>query len=164
MRPLQVIALAIAAFAGSAVAHEAHTREAPRKVPDAELHRPTPVPDRIILTWSGDPATTQAVTWRTDRTVRKGLAQIAVATAGPGFAGQSKQYDATTTPLATDLAPAHYHSVEFAGLSPGTKYAYRVGDGVNWSEWFQFRTASGAREPFAFVYFGDAQTDIKSLW
>src|SRR5687767_8463211 len=116
MTPLQVIALAIAAFAASSVAHEA-----PRKVPDAELHRPTPMPDRIILTWSGDPATTQAVTWRTDPTIRKALAQIAVATAGPEFAGQSTQYDATTTSLATDLAPAQYHSIEFTGLSPGTK-------------------------------------------
>ena len=159
MRPLLGIALAIAAFAAPALAHEP-----PRKVPDAALHRPTPVPDRIILTWSGDPSTTQAVTWRTDPTVRKALAQIAVATAGPEFAGKSKQYDARTTPLETDLAPARYHSVEFTGLSPGTKYAYRVGDGANWSEWFQFRTASAAREPFAFVYFGDAQTDIKSLW
>ena len=164
MRLIQVIALAIAAFAASSVAHEGHSREPPRKVPDIELHRPTPMPDRIILTWSGDPATTQAVTWRTDPTIRKALAQIAVATAGPGFAKQSKQYDATTTSLATDLAPAHYHSIEFTGLSPGTKYAYRVGDGINWSEWFQFRTASSTREPFAFVYFGDAQNDIKSLW
>jgi hypothetical protein len=159
MRHFQVMAFAVAAFAASSVAHEA-----PRKVPDAELHRPTPMPDRVTLTWSGDPATTQAVTWRTDPTIRKALAQIAAATPGPGFAGQSKQYDATTTSLTTDIAPAHYHSVEFAGLSPGTKYAYRVGDGINWSEWFQFRTASSKSEPFAFVYFGDAQTDIKSLW
>jgi hypothetical protein len=44
------------------------------------------------------------------------------------------------------------------------KYAYRVGDGVNWSEWFHFRTASDPPEPFTFVYFGDAQNDIRSLW
>lgn len=81
MRHFQVMAFAVAAFAASSVAHEA-----PRKVPDAELHRPTPMPDRIILTWSGDPATTQAVTWRTDPTIRKALAQIAAATPGPGFA------------------------------------------------------------------------------
>ena len=41
---------------------------------------------------------------------------------------------------------------------------YRVGDGVNWSEWFHFRTASDRPEPFSFIYFGDAQTDLKSLW
>src|SRR5688500_1994527 len=96
IRPFLAIALAVAAFVAPSVAHEGHTHEAPRKVPDAELHRPTPMPDRIILTWSGDPATTQAVTWRTDPTIRNALAQIAVATAGPAFAGQSKQYDATT--------------------------------------------------------------------
>ena len=44
-------------------------------------------------------------------------------------------------------------------------YAYRVGDGgKNWSEWFQFRTAADANEPFTFVYFGDAQNAIRSLW
>jgi hypothetical protein len=41
---------------------------------------------------------------------------------------------------------------------------YRVGDGVNWSEWFQFQTASSDPEPFSFIYFGDAQNDLKSLW
>ncbi|MFM8215573.1 MAG: fibronectin type III domain-containing protein, partial [Pirellula sp.] len=48
-------------------------------------------------------------------------------------------------------------------LQPATKYAYRVGDGVNWSEWFQFRTASTQPEPFSFVYFGDAQNDLRTL-
>ena len=35
-------------------------------------------PDRIILTWSTDPKTTQAVTWRTDSTINKSFAQILV--------------------------------------------------------------------------------------
>src|SRR5262249_21666459 len=35
---------------------------------------------------------------------------------------------------------------------------------VNWSEWFQFRTASDRPEPFSFIYFGDAQNGIRSLW
>jgi 3',5'-cyclic AMP phosphodiesterase CpdA len=39
-------------------------------------------------------------------------------------------------------------------------YNYRVGDGVNWSEWNRFRTASRAAEPFEFLYFGDAQNNI----
>jgi hypothetical protein len=38
-----------------------------------------------------------------------------------------------------------------------------VGDGKNWSEWNQFRTASQNHEPFEFVYFGDPQNNIKSL-
>src|SRR5687768_1936525 len=42
-------------------------------------HAPRPLPDRIVLTWAGDPASTQAVTWRTDVSVRRALAEIAVA-------------------------------------------------------------------------------------
>ena len=41
-------------------------------------------------------------------------------------------------------------------------YMYRVGDGINWTEWFHFRTASASLESFSFVYFGDWQEDIKS--
>ena len=36
-------------------------------------------PDRIILTFHGDPATCRAVTWRTDKSVTKAVAQIAEA-------------------------------------------------------------------------------------
>ena len=35
------------------------------KVSPADLHRPSATPDRIILTWSADPATTASITWRT---------------------------------------------------------------------------------------------------
>jgi 3',5'-cyclic AMP phosphodiesterase CpdA len=54
--------------------------------------------------------------------------------------------------------------VKFTGLQPGTKYAYRVGDGVNFSEWFHFTTAKSQPEPFSFIYFGDAQNDVRSMW
>ena len=35
------------------------------KVEPAEFARPGILPDRIVLTWASDPATSQAVTWRT---------------------------------------------------------------------------------------------------
>ncbi|MFO1005185.1 MAG: metallophosphoesterase family protein [Planctomycetaceae bacterium] len=147
----------------SVVAHdgpEAHSH----KVADAEIHKPTPIPSRIVLTWEGDPATSTAVTWRTSAEIKQGLAQIAVATDGPGFAKTATPVNAVTTPLETEFGPAHWHTVSFTGLTPKTKYAYRVGDGENWSEWFQFQTASNAPEPFSFVYFGDAQNDLRSMW
>ena len=59
---------------------------------------------------------------------------------------------------------AHYHSVTFTDLIPDTIYAYRVGQGEEWSEWFHFRTASSEAKPFSFLYVGDAQNDIMSLW
>jgi 3',5'-cyclic AMP phosphodiesterase CpdA len=146
-----------------AFAHEGHDHP-PRKVESAEHYKPTPLPDRIVLTWAGDPTTTQAVSWRTSTEVKKGLAEIAVAEAGPSFAKNGKSVEAVTQSLKTDINEAHFHTVEFTGLTPATRYAYRVGDGVNWSEWFQFSTASSAPEAFSFVYFGDAQNDIRSMW
>ena len=131
---------------------------------DSEVHRPSKLPDRIVLTWTGDPSRTQAVTWRTDSSVAVGLAEIAIADDNASFAKRARQLKAKTEPLKGRLSLAHYHSAEFTALSPKTKYAYRVGDGANWSEWFHFTTASDQPEPFSFVYFGDAQNDLKSMW
>lgn len=128
------------------------------------LNQPTPVPDRIILTWSGNPATTQSVTWRTDTSVKRGRAQIAVAEDGPGFTEQKQEFEATTTLFKSDLGEANMHSVTFTGLKPETMYAYRVGDGSNWSEWNQFRTASDKAKPLTFLYSGDAQTHVFEHW
>lgn len=136
------------------------------KYPAAETYKPTPVPDRIVLTWKGDTATTQAVSWRTDDSVITPQAQIAVAEDGPSF----KQRAVTVFPeksevLETNLGySSKFHSVNFENLAPNTKYLYRVGDGANWSEWFEFTTGSDKVEPFSFVYVGDAQNDIREHW
>lgn len=130
---------------------------------DRLAHAPKPLPDRIVLTWTGDTATTQAVTWRTDGSVMRAVAEVAIANDN-GRALQATRVSAHTEDFTSDLGEAHYHSVNFTGLQPDTLYAYRVGDGVNWSEWFHFRTASREAKPFTFVYFGDAQNDIKMHW
>lgn len=130
----------------------------------------SPDPDRIFLSFHGDPATSRAVTWRTDKSVSRAYAEIAVATPSPKFSEVAKRYDATTEPLTLDDGgkpinkTTHYHSVVFSGLEPDQLYAYRVGDGKRWSEWIQFRTASDQNEPFRFLYFGDAQNDVHSKW
>lgn len=144
--------------------HEAEHEVRPPRVHDAVIYRPTAVPDRIVLTWTGDPRTTQAVTWRTSAEVHEAWVEIAPATAGPLFRNHIRRVDAVTTPFASDLSKCHLHTAEMSDLEPGTKYVYRVGDGANYSEWFQFRTASAEPEPFRFVYFGDAQNDVKSMW
>ncbi|MGH8018849.1 MAG: fibronectin type III domain-containing protein [Opitutaceae bacterium] len=152
-------------FCGSTIAslsgHLAGELE-PLAVPDAELHQPTRVPDRIVLTWTGDPAATQAVTWRTSAEIDQAFAQLALAT---DQAQQSeRQLTAATRKLSTDINTAHFHSVEFTELEPDTLYAYRVGDGMNWSEWFHFRTAKRSPARFTFLYFGDAQNDVRTHW
>jgi len=96
--------------------------------------------------------------------VTTAFAQIAPADHGPLFLDHVTQQTATTTPFTSNLGKAHYHSHNFNELKPSTKYVYRVGDGTNWSEWSHFTTASSDTKPFSFVYFGDAQNDIKSHW
>jgi hypothetical protein len=134
------------------------------KITPAELYKPTVHPDRVILTWSADPATTASVTWRTSPNVTGPVAEIALAEDGAGFVKKAKSVPAKSEPLQTELHLAHYHSVTFTDLQPDTPYVYRVGDGFNWSEWNQFRTAAAGPAPLEFVYFGDAQNDIYSLW
>ena len=140
-----VIGLAATSFLNASLAHDGddhdHKGKTPqvRKVANAELYAPTPMPDRIVLTWSGDPTTSQSVTWRTSTEVVDGLAEIALATSGPEFVKSATRVKAESVALKTDLNTAHFHSVVFKDLTPGTKYTYRVGDGVNWSEWFQFQ-------------------------
>ncbi|MCA8995659.1 MAG: metallophosphoesterase family protein [Planctomycetaceae bacterium] len=136
----------------------------PKKVADAEKYAPSILPDRIVLTWTGDPATSIAVSWRTSADVRQGYVEYAEATPGPQFVRASQRVSAQATPLDAHLGKAHYHSTQLSDLKPETKYAYRVGDGTNWSEWNQFTTASSEAKPFTFVYFGDAQNDIHSHW
>ncbi|MCU0374984.1 MAG: metallophosphoesterase family protein [Chitinophagaceae bacterium] len=132
-------------------------------------NKPTPQPDRVVLTFSGNPATQQSVTWRTDTSVKKAVAQLSLAYEAPQL-GKTAITIAGTTELlngtkirGTDLM-ANYHSATFTNLLPDTLYAYRVGDGTYWSEWFQFRTAAATPRPFSFLYVGDAQNYVLELW
>lgn len=132
----------------------------------AQTFKATAIPDRIILTWSADPATTQSVTWRTDSTVRIGYGQILLENSSPKLEKpESKEIIATSSILGgKEYESTSYHSLTFTDLQPDQLYTYRVGDGKNWSEWFQFKTAPATDKPFSFIYLGDAQNDIRSKW
>ena len=132
---------------------------------------PSKNPDRIVLTFHGDPSSSRAVTWRTDRTVNESVAQISEATENSNFTISLKDFQATTE--AFDLGKykgnnsfkVNYHSVIFKDLKPNTTYLYRVGDGkFYWSEWIQFTTAKKEYSNTKFVYFGDSQNNVLSQW
>ena len=125
---------------------------------------PSARPDRILLTWQTNPTNSQTATWRTDNTIKTPKAEIALADASANFAGYATTFPAKTETLRTNNGEALYHSVNFTNLKPNTLYAYRVGNGVYWSEWFQFKTAKDKFEPFSFIYFGDVQNEIFSQW
>ncbi|KQW05118.1 hypothetical protein ASC66_15770, partial [Leifsonia sp. Root4] len=128
-----------------------------------EQHGPSRIPDRIVLTPSGDLARSQAVTWRTATGVTTAQAQLRVATAEP-YRSDLTTVDATDK-VQVDTSSGYselFHTVEFAGLTPSTQYQYRVGDGTNFSEWQHFTTAAAAADDFSFIYLGDVQNGIKS--
>jgi acid phosphatase type 7 len=143
-------------------------------IPEDLLAEPVPVagpqqseliPERIILSLTADPAHSQAVTWRTGIALASAQAQIAPASANPNFEKAAETRAATTAKaeVASGKTAGEY-AAHFEGLSPNTRYSYRVGDGTTWSEWNSFSTASDKPEAFRFLYLGDEQNNIKSLW
>ena len=168
MRLPAPVLLTFALLLSLGLSGQAHDVEVPEgwKPTRLEPHQefaPRPMPDRVVLTWSGDPATTQSVSWRTDDSVPRGVAEVAVAVdLGPKL--EARRVQGTTKSFTSKNVTFHQHAVTFTGLQPDTLYAYRVGDGANWTEWFHFRTAARDAKPFSFIYFGDAQTDLKTHW
>ena len=141
---------------------------------------PSKVPDRIIANLTEDPATTLAVNWRTNQQIEHAYIEVALATDGPEFRRKViRRVKATSTVFENKhqkhnepLVKASYHAAAVTGLEPETTYVYRVGSDTDaqegdplWSEWFQYTTASDQPDKeFSFIYFGDAQNDVKSMW
>lgn len=121
------------------------------------------LPQCVMLSIGADPATMACVTWRTAMEDTVSLAQIAIAQPVPKIKDHSKKVSGTHAQWDALEAYAMGHKVCFKGLQPSTKYHYRVGNGEQWSEWFQFETASDQTKPFSFLYFGDVQNDIRDL-
>ncbi len=115
------------------------------------------VPDHITLTWASDPETTQTVTWRTDSTVKTGYVQYAKASV-TNFPTGAAQLTGTVSVCATDIGNENLFTATINGLTAGTKYTYRVGDGTNWSASHTFTTETANTTSFKFLIFGDSQS------
>ncbi|MCG8669616.1 MAG: metallophosphoesterase family protein [Pseudomonadales bacterium] len=160
--PLKLMTIILVyAVSNSAIAHFS-----PEQLANIEIasYQPSPVPDRIVMTLAGDPATERAVNWRTNNDVEPALAQIAISDGSPTQEERAVTVIGNTESLSFSEYRSFHHSVHFTGLDPDTLYVYRVGDGQVWSEWMQFRTAKDTVSPFKFIYLGDAQNDLKSRW
>ncbi len=128
----------------------------------------TNIPEHVILNLTENPSESIAVTWRTKENIIQ-FVQWAEATGSPVIPVENQQNKAkseTVTHVDGDIAPVTYtyYSIIIQGLLPNTKYLYRVGNENSWSEWYEFTTAGTGQDPFTFLYFGDAQNDIKSHW
>jgi hypothetical protein len=130
---------------------------------------PSKEPDRVILNVTENPETSVAINWRTDTTVLVGAVEWAKATAGPEFLNTVKRVAATreylkAKHLEEPTVVAHYYSTKVEGLVPGHKYVYRAGSDGAWSEWYQIQMPDASKKKLSFIYFGDAQNDVKSMW
>lgn len=112
---------------------------------------------RVVLTPSTTPERSQSFSWLGGRNASEylhirssegGLARTISATARGTVNGNPRQRFSTTA----------------TGLSPATKYDYRVGLPGSWSPWHTFGTASSTQDAFTFLYFGDAQVGLGSTW
>jgi 3',5'-cyclic AMP phosphodiesterase CpdA len=119
--------------------------------------KPSAEPDRIVLNINGDPATSMAVTWRTDTTVSESIAKISGNLPTIFLADSAKEVNGTYIDVEGDGVVDRYHSITFKELLPETEYAYCLGSGAHASEWFNFTTASAEPDPFTFIYLGDSQ-------
>jgi hypothetical protein len=129
-----------------------------------------PAPDRVdhvVLTWSGDPRTSQTIQWRTSAKIERGIVRYQLKSVGSVLDAKSARTKrATTEPLATPTLVndplINRHTVTLRGLKPGTSYVYAVGDGSpdGWAEPAEFKTAPAGAEPFSFIYMGDAQNGL----
>lgn len=131
---------------------------------DRDYYPPTVVPDRIMLNLTATPTESMAVTWRTALFVNRGFVQVSEADPSPDLLDSVRVFRAKKTTYTTDQNAAHFFSAVIDSLRPDTKYAYRVGDSTHWSEWAHFKTADNSAAPMSFIYFGDAQNSVKSLW
>jgi hypothetical protein len=124
-------------------------------------------PDRVILNTTATPEKSLAINWRTDTTVAHGFVEWALATPGPEFVASAQRIPAGVETLRVKysnepMIKANYFSTVLVDLSPGKKYVYRVGSERGWSEWYQVQMPRP--DKVSFIYFGDAQNDIKSKW
>ena len=122
------------------------------------------VPDHVTLTWTGDPRTTQTITWRTDVSVGTGQLRLEEALGNAASILPGVRLTAETTSLETEFGEMNLHSATVTGLKPGTRYRYQVGAGEAWSEVRQFTTAPRSASTFSFLIFGDSQSRDYGVW
>lgn len=70
---------------------------------------------------------------------------------------QTAEGNCTLTGFSTSGQAAYVNTIQLTGLTAGTDYEFRVGDGTTWSETHGFRTSAAAQDTTAFVVMGDTQ-------
>ncbi|MGI6631381.1 MAG: fibronectin type III domain-containing protein [Bacillota bacterium] len=110
-------------------------------------------PERIILTWTMDPTTSQTITWLMPDAGTGWVEYLSAEEYTGNFDGAQK-----AEADCENFDSVNYrYTVNLTGLIPGEEYVYRVGRNGAWSEPLTFTTASD-QEKFTFLYMGDVQS------
>lgn len=128
---------------------------------------PTPsssMPDQILLTWSDDPRTTQAIQWRTNTEIAAGEVKLWKVSSPDKSRMITADLERIEDRFLLNDRHCHRFSARLEGLMPGTEYGYQVGSVEEdiWSEPLTFTTAPSKPKPFTFITFGD--THVKPVW
>jgi hypothetical protein len=130
----------------------------------------TPAPDQVSVAFGIDPARSLVWTWRTMPSIETSALRLApVAPGWDGLApfgpirtilGESQPVD---SPGLLNDPVIRRHLVTATDLTPGTNYAYSLGDGSpdHWTPWKKVRTAPARPRSFGFLYLGDPQCGLE---
>lgn len=130
----------------------------------AAPYTPQLYPDRIFLNVTEDASQSIAVSWRTSTLVTESRLEIVEAADNPDAIKKAISHPAITESISFNNIQANFHAVKVSALQPNTLYMYRVGQGNYWSEWFHVKTADKFPKKFSFIYLGDVQEGMRSLW
>jgi predicted phosphodiesterase len=122
----------------------------------------SPLPDQIVLTWSGAPSSTQSVQWRTDTKVTGAYIKYWIDGTDEKTAREqtASSFTLEDVYIYNDMRVKHWE-VNLESLKPGTKYNYYVGgkQPETKSSVYSFRTAPATIAPFKFIFLGDTHNE-----
>ena len=111
--------------------------------------------DGIHLNAAVSSGTAQGISWLSGiGTAGKAVVQYRVKGAD---AWQTADGTCTLTGFSTSKSAAYTNAAQLTGLTAGTDYEFRVGDGATWSEPQSFHTRAAAQDTTSFVVMGDTQ-------
>lgn len=125
-------------------------------------------PDHIALSFTGDPSTTQTITWRTISSNKSGKVQYRVKGESNWNTASDDTPELLTCGTGNDAVPQgkeNIYSVTITGLNPGTTYEYKVigTDSQNKeyeSKTSTFKTEEKNNTDTKFIVFGDSQSGV----
>ena len=127
--------------------------------PPEPFYTPSSSPDRILLTWSGDPFNSRDLTWQGDTLTKLGSLQIT----GNSDPKDTILYTSTSKIIKTSGGAASFFRVGIKNLKHGESYQYRVANGAIWSEWYNFKIGNSTDSSYSYIFIGDVQDSINGI-